>query len=118
MSSSSSSLTMSLGRVSSLVMVGPCAGPPGLGLQVTVHQVDLLDASQTLADVLRADLPHALHRLQLRIGGGRGGDPREGHPRGSPPRMSFARMSFARISPTPSTDSSSGSVAARISSSP
>src|SRR4051794_37715623 len=34
-------------------------------LQVPVDEVDLLEAPKPLADVLGADLPHALHRLQL-----------------------------------------------------
>src|SRR4029079_17988932 len=42
----------------------------GSGLQIAVHEVDLLQAAKALADVLRPDLPHALDRLQLRIGGG------------------------------------------------
>src|SRR6185295_166435 len=44
--------------------------PAVLGLQVTVHEVDLLQPAKALADVLRTDLPHAVDRLQLRIGGG------------------------------------------------
>src|SRR3712207_4082373 len=40
------------------------------GLQVTVHEVDLLQPAKALADVLRADLSHALDRLELRVGGG------------------------------------------------
>src|SRR3954451_687648 len=40
------------------------------GLQVTVHEVDLLQAAKALADVLRAHIPDALDRLQLRVGRG------------------------------------------------
>ena len=40
------------------------------GLQVAVHEVDLLQPAKALADVLRADLPDALDRLQLGVGGG------------------------------------------------
>ena len=40
-------------------------------LQVTVHEVDLLQAAKALADVLRPDLPHAVDRLQLGVGGGK-----------------------------------------------
>src|SRR5919199_4284175 len=61
------------GMVSSFIRVRPGAGRPvsrGSCLQVAVHEVDLLKPAKALADVLRADLPHALDRLQLRIGGG------------------------------------------------
>src|SRR5215831_298470 len=70
------------GMVSSLVApaMGPTgvipaglpAGDSGLSsrLQIAVHEVDLLQAPEPLADVLGPDLPHALDRLQLRIGGG------------------------------------------------
>src|ERR1700728_319360 len=37
-------------------------------LQVAVHEVDLLQPAQALADVLRPDLPHALDRLELGVG--------------------------------------------------
>src|SRR3954447_20251251 len=51
--------------------VGPASGPGSAScLQVPVHQVDLLEAAEALADVLRADLPYALDRLELGIGGG------------------------------------------------
>src|SRR3954454_13455191 len=55
--------------MSSSVRVGPRAGPPALslGLQVTVHEVDLLKPAKALADVLRTDLAHALHGLELRV---------------------------------------------------
>ena len=39
-------------------------------LQVTVHEVDLLQPAKALADVLRADLAHALDRLELGVAGG------------------------------------------------
>src|SRR5436189_3225675 len=57
------------------VMVPSFSGPvlvrPGrLGLQVSVHEVDLLQPAKALADVLRADLTDALDGLQLRVGGG------------------------------------------------
>jgi hypothetical protein len=39
-------------------------------LQVAVHEVDLLQAAQALADVLGADLSDALDRLELRVGRG------------------------------------------------
>src|SRR5215217_8992106 len=62
------------GMVSSFIGVRPGAGPPvptvGSCLQVAVHEVDLLQPAKALADVLRTDLPHALHGLQLRVGGG------------------------------------------------
>src|ERR671917_2521259 len=59
------------GMVSSFIRVGPGAGPPGGScLQVTVHEVDLLQPAKALADVLRADLPHAVDRLQLGVGRG------------------------------------------------
>src|SRR3954463_6677610 len=37
-------------------------------LQVPVHEVDLLQPAQALADVLRADLSDALHHLELGVG--------------------------------------------------
>src|SRR5687768_18588038 len=40
------------------------------GLQITVHEVDLLQAAKALADVLRTHVAHALHGFQLRVGGG------------------------------------------------
>src|ERR1700754_1311515 len=43
----------------------------GSGLQVAVHEVDLLQAAKALADVLRPDFTNALHRFQLGIGGGK-----------------------------------------------
>src|SRR3954467_987585 len=50
---------------------GPASGPGSASrLQVPVDQVDLLEPAETLADVLRADLPHALHRLEFGVGGG------------------------------------------------
>jgi hypothetical protein len=36
---------------------------PWSGLQIAVHEVDLLQPAKALADVLRPDLPHSLHRL-------------------------------------------------------
>src|SRR5215212_7125076 len=59
--------------VSSFIGVRPDAGRPTVSwscLQVAIHDVDLLQAAKALADVLRADLPHALDRLQLRVGRG------------------------------------------------
>src|SRR5215213_8212846 len=38
-----------------------------LGLQVTVHEIDLLQPAKALADVLRTDLPHTLDGLELRV---------------------------------------------------
>src|SRR5271155_5336929 len=38
-------------------------------LQVAIHEVDLLQSAQALADVLRPDLPHALARLQFGVAG-------------------------------------------------
>src|SRR5512132_3503312 len=50
------------------------SGQPGgaanrllLGLQVAVHEVDLLQPAKALADVLRTDLPHTLDGLELRV---------------------------------------------------
>src|ERR1700681_4509852 len=40
-------------------------------LQVAVHEIQLLQPAQALANVLRPDLPHALDRLELRVAGGR-----------------------------------------------
>src|SRR5215218_4776977 len=60
------------GMVSSFIGVGPGYGPPGgSSLQVTVHEVDLLQPAKSLADVLRADLSHAVHRFQLGVGRGK-----------------------------------------------
>src|SRR6478752_4859589 len=42
----------------------------GSGLQVAVHEVDLLKTAKALADVLRPDFTDALHRLQFWVGGG------------------------------------------------
>src|ERR1700744_1614732 len=39
------------------------------GLQIAVHEVDLLQATKALADVLRAYLPPSLDPLQLRVVG-------------------------------------------------
>src|SRR6478672_2008292 len=41
-----------------------------LGLQVAVHEVDLLQPAKALADVLRPDLSDPLDRLELRVGRG------------------------------------------------
>src|SRR5919107_1100324 len=71
--SSSCSVAVS-GMVSSFIGVRPGAGPPvpswNSCLQVAVHEVDLLQPPKALADVLRADLPHALDRFELGVGGG------------------------------------------------
>src|SRR4051812_4484404 len=40
------------------------------GLQIAVHEVDLLETAKALADVLRPDLADALDRFQLGVGGG------------------------------------------------
>src|SRR5919106_3292109 len=70
-SSRSSIWSMVSGMVSSFIGVGPGAGPPGGScLQVTVHEVDLLQPAKALADVLRADLADAVHRFQLGVGRG------------------------------------------------
>src|SRR5215211_2495348 len=39
-------------------------------LQIPIHEVDLLEASKALADVLRTHVADAIHGLQLRVGGG------------------------------------------------
>src|SRR5690242_13951997 len=59
------------GMVSSFIGIGPGAGRPVAGscLQVPIDEIDLLKPPKTLSDVLRADLPHALDRLQLGVGG-------------------------------------------------
>src|ERR671917_1277206 len=41
-----------------------------LGLQVSIHEVYLLQPAKALADVLRPYLPHALDRFQLGVGRG------------------------------------------------
>src|SRR5919205_3925677 len=62
------------GMVSSLIRVRPGAGRPTMYswscLQVAIDEVDLLQPAKALSDVLRADLPHALDRLQLGVGRG------------------------------------------------
>src|SRR6188472_734313 len=45
--------------------------PAGSGLQVAVHEVDLLQAAKTLADVFRPDFTNAFDRLQLWVGRGK-----------------------------------------------
>src|SRR5215208_69371 len=67
--SRSSSCSVSVVMVSSSVGSVRVTGPPALslGLQVTVHEVDLLQPAKALADVLRADLSHSLDGLQLRV---------------------------------------------------
>src|SRR5881275_3120006 len=40
----------------------------GSGLQITIHEVDLLQPAKALADVLRPDVSDALDGLQLAIG--------------------------------------------------
>ena len=42
----------------------------GLGLQIAVHEVDLLQAAKALADVLRPDLADSVDGLQLAVSGG------------------------------------------------
>src|ERR1700750_3158933 len=71
MSRSSISVVES-GMVSSFIGIGPGAGRPFAGscLQVPIDEIDLLQPPKALSDVLRADLPHALDRLQLGVGGG------------------------------------------------
>src|ERR687889_2558358 len=71
--SRSSSWSVESGMVSSFIGVRPDAGRPtvsGSCLQVAVDEIDLLQPAKALADVLRADLPHALDRLQLGVGRG------------------------------------------------
>jgi hypothetical protein len=46
---------------------GPAAGPLASCLQVTVHEVDLLQPAKALADVLRPDLTDAVDGLELRV---------------------------------------------------
>jgi hypothetical protein len=40
------------------------------GLQVAVHEVDLLQTAKALADVLRTYLPYSLNRFELGVRGG------------------------------------------------
>ena len=71
-SSSSVSVASSVacaGMVSSFVAAGRWAALDS-SLQVAIHEVELLQPAQALADVLRADLAHALDRLELGVGGG------------------------------------------------
>src|SRR6185312_6822498 len=49
---------------------GPALRPRWSGLQVAVHEVDLLLPAKALADVLRPDLADALDGLQLPVAGG------------------------------------------------
>src|SRR3954468_9417025 len=77
-SRSSSRCASAVSGMVGLLRGRPRGGPRGVGgwggshsgLQVAVDQVDLLQAAQALADVLRADLAGALDRLELRVGGG------------------------------------------------
>src|SRR6188472_3416853 len=74
MSRSSSWSVVESGMVSSFIGVRPGAGRPtvsGSCLQVAIDEIDLLQPAKALSDVLRADLPHALDRLQLGVGGGK-----------------------------------------------
>src|ERR1700761_3745919 len=48
----------------------PAGGRPLSSLQVPVHEVELLQPAQALADVLRPDLAHALDPLQLGVARG------------------------------------------------
>src|SRR5215212_6192788 len=68
--SSSCSSTVTSGMTSLLVSLprGPSARDL-LGLQVTVHEVDLLEPAKALADVLRTDLSDALDGFELGVGG-------------------------------------------------
>src|SRR5687768_12085255 len=71
--SRSSSWSVDSGMVSSFIGVRPGAGRPTVSwscLQVAIHEIDLLQPAKALSDVLRADLPHALDRLQLGVGRG------------------------------------------------
>src|SRR4051795_13012790 len=78
--SSSRSCSRGTSIVSGMVILlasSPARGAAGRGggskssrLQVAVDQVDLLQAAQALADVLRADLAHALDGLELGVGRG------------------------------------------------
>src|SRR4051794_24958076 len=62
-----SSISVVSGMGSSSVMARRQWPPSVSSLQVAVHEVDLLQPAQALADVLRADLSDALHRLQLGV---------------------------------------------------
>src|ERR1700682_5356763 len=53
-----------------LLCRGQPMGGPYSSLQVAVHEVDLLQPAQALADVLRPDLSNSLNRLQLCVAGG------------------------------------------------
>ena len=55
--------------VSSFVAAA-CRAARDSSLQVAVHEVDLLQPAQALADFLRPDLPNSLDRLQLGVGRG------------------------------------------------
>src|SRR5829696_1622405 len=44
---------------------------PESRLQISVHEVDLLQTAKSLADVLRAHVPHSLDCLQLCVAGGK-----------------------------------------------
>src|SRR3954453_6192152 len=70
--SRSSSSVVESGMVSSFIGIGPGAGRPFARscLQIAIDEIDLLQPAKALSDVLRADLPHALDRLQLGVGRG------------------------------------------------
>jgi len=44
-------------------------GGPGSSLQIAIHEVQLLQPAQALADVFRPDLPDSLDGLQLGVRG-------------------------------------------------
>src|SRR5215207_782064 len=59
------------GVVSSFIGAGPRGRRNGSCLQVAVHEVYLLQPAKALADVLRTDLPDAVHRFELGVGRGK-----------------------------------------------
>src|SRR5215218_2889087 len=75
MCSSSTTISRSsiCSSVNSVMMASFSSGPPcsprWSGLQVTVHEVDLLLTTKALADVLRPNLTNALDGLQLTVAG-------------------------------------------------
>src|SRR5215208_30148 len=61
--------------VADVVLLGSVAAhnsaAVSLGLQVAVHEVDLLQAAKALADVLGPHVSYSLHGLELGVGGGK-----------------------------------------------
>src|ERR1700690_2876350 len=65
--SSSIKSTVAVPEMVSSLIARPLTAGTRSRLQVAIHEVDLLQPPKALADVLRTDLSHALHVLELDI---------------------------------------------------